>query len=138
MLLSCLFSSSMKPFSNKGQIFRKFMKGKFDAYVLWPLAKRFQFWIVDRSTAHDFTVCTLFSTKFMRSNLFLIQKSFHKNITWNALTETLYFIFISLFYTSCLYSEMIDWRVHYHKVTGLENWRLVVLETGVHFRQQLE
>ena len=32
------------------------MKGKFDAYVLWPLAKKFQNWIVDRSTAFDFTV----------------------------------------------------------------------------------
>ena len=30
--------------------------GKFDAYVLWPLAKKFQNWIVDRSTARDFTV----------------------------------------------------------------------------------
>ena len=37
-------------------IFRMFMKGKFDAYVLWPLAKSFQNWIVDRSTARDFTV----------------------------------------------------------------------------------
>ena len=32
------------------------MKGKFDAYVLWPLAKKFQNWIVDRSTARNFTV----------------------------------------------------------------------------------
>ena len=32
------------------------MKVKFDAYVLWPLAKKFQNWIVDRSTARDFTV----------------------------------------------------------------------------------
>ena len=41
-------------------IFRLFMKGKFDAYVLWPLAKRVQNWIVDRSTTRDFTVvhCT--------------------------------------------------------------------------------
>ena len=38
------------------RIFRLFMKGKFDAYVLWPLAKKFQNWIVDRSTARDFTV----------------------------------------------------------------------------------
>ena len=38
-------------------IFRLFMKGKFDAYVLWPLAKTVQNWIVDRSTAPDFTVC---------------------------------------------------------------------------------
>ena len=33
------------------------MKGKFDAYVLWPLAKKFQNLIVDQSTARDFTVC---------------------------------------------------------------------------------
>ena len=32
------------------------MKGKFDAYVLWPLAKIVQNWIVDRSTAHNFMV----------------------------------------------------------------------------------
>ena len=37
-------------------IFRLFMKGKFDAYVLWPLTKRVQNWIVNRSTARDFTV----------------------------------------------------------------------------------
>ena len=38
-------------------IFRMFMKGKFDAYVLWPLAQKVQNWIVDRSTARYFTVC---------------------------------------------------------------------------------
>ena len=32
------------------------MKWKFDAYVLWPLAKRVQNWIVDWSTARDFTI----------------------------------------------------------------------------------
>ena len=36
--------------------FRWLMKGKFDTYVLWPLATKFQNWIVDRSTARDFTV----------------------------------------------------------------------------------
>ena len=40
-------------------IFRMFMKGKFDAYVLWPLAKSFQNWIVDRSTARHL-VCSFF------------------------------------------------------------------------------
>ena len=34
------------------------MKEKFDAYVLWPLAKKFQNWIVDQSTARDLTVHT--------------------------------------------------------------------------------
>ena len=40
------------------RIFRRLMKGKFDAYicVLWPFAKKFQNWIVDWSTARDFTV----------------------------------------------------------------------------------
>ena len=38
------------------QIFRRLVKGKFDAYVLWPLAKKFQNWIVDQSTAREFTV----------------------------------------------------------------------------------
>ena len=32
------------------------MKGKFDAYVLWFLAKKDQMWIVDQFTARDFTV----------------------------------------------------------------------------------
>ena len=38
------------------RIFRLLMKGKFDSYVLWPLAKNIQNWIVDRCTARDFTV----------------------------------------------------------------------------------
>ena len=32
------------------------MNEKFDAYVLWYLAKKFQNWIVERSTARNFTV----------------------------------------------------------------------------------
>ena len=36
------------------------MKGKIDAYVLWPLAQKFQNWIVDQSTACDFTVAVKF------------------------------------------------------------------------------
>ena len=32
------------------------MKGKFDAYVVWPLAKNVQNWMVDQSTARDFIV----------------------------------------------------------------------------------
>ena len=39
------------------RIFRRFIKGKFDAYVLWPLAKKFQNWLVDQSIAREFTVC---------------------------------------------------------------------------------
>ena len=38
-------------------IFRLFMKGKFDAYVLWPLAQRVQNWIVDRSKVDIFFEC---------------------------------------------------------------------------------
>ena len=38
------------------RIFRLFMKGKFDACVLWPFIKRVQNWIVDQSSACDFTV----------------------------------------------------------------------------------
>ena len=54
------------------RIFRRLMKGKFDAYVLWPLAKKFQNWIVDQSTARNFTVPRRakkdknLSTKFMK------------------------------------------------------------------------
>ena len=53
------------------------MKGKFDAYVLWPLVKKFQNWIVDLSTARDFTVCMDMDKQkakcasSMRSNLFV-------------------------------------------------------------------
>ena len=50
-------NSSLSRLVARFQIFRRLMKGKFDAYVLWPLAKKFQNWIVDRSTARDFTVC---------------------------------------------------------------------------------
>ena len=35
------------------------MKGKFDAYVVCPLAKKFLNLILDRSTARDFTVDTM-------------------------------------------------------------------------------
>ena len=38
------------------RIFRLFMKGKVDPYLLWPLIKRVQNWIVDRSTACNFMV----------------------------------------------------------------------------------
>ena len=49
-------SSRLSQLVAHSRIFRLFMKGKFDAYVLWPLAKRVQNWIVDRSTARNFTV----------------------------------------------------------------------------------
>ena len=34
-----------------------FMNRKFDAYVLWPLTKSVQNWIVNQSTASNFMVC---------------------------------------------------------------------------------
>ena len=40
------------------------MKGKFGAYVLWPLAKKFQNWIVHRSTSRDFTVAKTSGNKY--------------------------------------------------------------------------
>jgi hypothetical protein len=43
-------------------IFKRLMKGKFNAYVLWPLAKKFRNWIIDRSTARDFTVFLLLTS----------------------------------------------------------------------------
>ena len=49
-------SSSMSWLVAHIQIFRRLMKGKFDAYVLWPLTKKFQNWIVNWSTARNFTV----------------------------------------------------------------------------------
>ena len=49
-------SSSLSWLVAHFQIFRRLMKGKFDAYALWPLTKKLQNWIVDRSTARDFTV----------------------------------------------------------------------------------
>ena len=42
------------------------MKGKMDAYVLCPLATKFQNWIVDRSTARDFTVFVKVSNTFLQ------------------------------------------------------------------------
>ena len=38
------------------RIFKRLMKGKFDAYVLLPFTEKFWNWIVDGSTACDFTV----------------------------------------------------------------------------------
>ena len=49
-------SSSLSRLVAHFQLFSRLMKGKFDANVLWPLAKKFQNWIVDLSIAHDFMV----------------------------------------------------------------------------------
>ena len=47
------------------------MKGKFDAYVLWPLAKKLQNWIVDRSTARDFTVDVTLDEVICKDNMYI-------------------------------------------------------------------
>ena len=49
-------SSSLSRLIELFQIFRRLMKWKFDSYVLWPLAKKSQNWIVDQSTTRDITV----------------------------------------------------------------------------------
>jgi hypothetical protein len=51
------------------------MKGNFDAYVLWPLDKMVQNWIVDRSTARDFTVVVLTKVDLMPEFYFLYKPS---------------------------------------------------------------
>ena len=63
----CTVSNNRKVASSRlswlvahSSIFRLFMKGKFDAYVLWPLAERVQNWIVDQSIAHNFTVIHMY------------------------------------------------------------------------------
>ena len=47
-------SSRMSLLVAHTRIFRLFMRGEFDTYVLWPLAKRIQNWIVAQSTACDY------------------------------------------------------------------------------------
>ena len=54
------------------RIFRLFMKGKFDAYVVWHLVKRVQNWIVDPSTARNFTVLKNLSLDIAPIDLFII------------------------------------------------------------------
>ena len=48
-------------------------EGKFDALVLWPLSKKLQNWIVDWSTARDFTISKYldYIVNFMNFILFL-------------------------------------------------------------------
>ena len=71
------------------RIFRLFMKGKFDAYVLWRLAKKVQNWIVDWSTACNFTVDSrsaldcLTWPKVWQKTCVLKNTSFCCSIWWN-------------------------------------------------------
>ena len=60
-MVGLIFEPHPPNFENQN-IFWRLMNGKFDAYVLWPLAQKFQKfqnWIVDPSTARDFTVVWL-------------------------------------------------------------------------------
>ena len=64
------------------EIFRLFMKAKFDAYVLWPLA-RVQNWIEERSTARNFAVKFGLSeknTKFEKIFLIVLTNHYLHNI----------------------------------------------------------
>ena len=49
-------SSRLSQLVAQSRIFWHIMKGNFDVHLLRPLAKRVQNWIVDRSTARNFTV----------------------------------------------------------------------------------
>ena len=62
------------------------MKGKFDAYVLWPLAKKSQNWIVDRSAARDFTVSQLIYIDQINAAQILIHYT-HKKFFYPAAIE---------------------------------------------------
>ena len=53
------------------RVFRRLMKGKLDA-----LAKKFQNWIVDWSTAHDFKLNQNWSTKEKKNILSAIERSY--------------------------------------------------------------
>ena len=50
------------------------MKVKFDAYVLWPLAEKFQNWLVDRSVTRNFTVFK--DIKLFRLHVYIFQSYF--------------------------------------------------------------
>ena len=67
-------SSSLSRLVAHFKIFRRLMKGKSDAYVLWPLAKNFN-WIVDRSTAHNFTAYAWSFSEWMITNIFILECS---------------------------------------------------------------
>ena len=55
------------------KFFRLFVKGKFDAYVLWPLPKRVQ---NCRSTTHNFTVPVIVYFQFLKTCLKLRKSEF--------------------------------------------------------------
>ena len=53
------------------------MMVKFDAYVLWHFAKKYQNWIVDQSIARDFMVCQ--DSKF--SHFYVVDQIFGADTT---------------------------------------------------------
>ena len=57
------------------RIFRLFMKGKFDAYVLWPLEKSVQHWLVERSIARNFTVIMNFIIQNFPQKIYKLSKT---------------------------------------------------------------
>ena len=82
-------SSSLSCLVAQFQVFRRLMKGKFDAYVLWPLGKKFQNWKVDRSTAPDFTVGVSLKQFWFHASLscritwfMTLHQWWNVNITW--------------------------------------------------------
>ena len=61
-------------------IFRLFIRGKFDAYVMWSLAQRVRNWIVGRSTVRDFMVFMSWAFAFSQFSKLIhgcIQKNWH-------------------------------------------------------------
>ena len=54
------------------KIFRRLMNGKFDVHVLWPLAKRFQNWIVAQSTVFHYMVLDS-KCKMLKKDKFLLK-----------------------------------------------------------------
>ena len=60
------------------------MKGKFDAYVLWPLTKKFQKRIVSAETIRGNTVIRFFSARngFLSEMTFQPEMTFHPEMTF--------------------------------------------------------
>ena len=61
-------NSSLSQLVAHFQIFGRLMKGKYDAYVLWLLAIKFQTWILNRWTAWDFNIVKI-TSKMIRKML---------------------------------------------------------------------
>ena len=78
ILTNCkVASSSLSWLVAHSRIFRLFMKGKFDTYLLWPLTRRVQNWIEDQSTACYFTVYCVEEPIFVKRKNILIFIKIH-------------------------------------------------------------